>query len=435
MENTIGERFFFAFIPWKGNKMTTTGWRLQTPELLQAERYAKIGEALAISKTKAIVAFKRVANPLGLKAADILLLDILVSFTQEKDWEAGQRPLVWASNAYLMEQTGFSLTALRRHLRLLIENGLIWVKDSANGQRYGRRNENGYIIEAYGFDLAPLAARSEEFNALYEELVAERNFIKSLKRHITIQRRTVWALLDKMRQTAPKASISRFRADYERLVEALSCKQRNLQNNNAQLLDLLDAFKALKKELEFVFEEAATVFETDEAIKKQNMKTNKNFQNMAPMGHQNGRSIQVTNELKNISKFCNEKEKQNGEIALENQEAAYHSKNSSLNLETIMISCPHFANLSRELGFYLKDWRDFHQFADKARAIAGISYDAWQNSQEAMGPLAASASIALIFDKYSEGSIKSPGGYLRGLVEKQKTGDLHLERSFYGRMS
>ena len=37
-----------------------------------------------------------------------MLLDTLGAFTQAQDWEQGQRPIVWASNAYLMEQTGFS---------------------------------------------------------------------------------------------------------------------------------------------------------------------------------------------------------------------------------------------------------------------------------------------------------------------------------------
>ncbi|MBL4758951.1 MAG: replication protein C, partial [Rhizobiales bacterium] len=45
------------------------------------------------------------------------------------------------------------------------------------------------------------------------------------------------------------------------------------------------------------------------------------------------------------------------------------------------------------------------------------------------------ATMALIFDKHSTGEVKSPGGYLRGMVEKAQAGELHLDRSFYGRMS
>jgi replication initiation protein RepC len=46
--------------------------------------------------------------------------------------------------------------------RALIEAGLITMRDSPNGKRYGRRDPKGQIIEAYGFDLArsPRATRN-----------------------------------------------------------------------------------------------------------------------------------------------------------------------------------------------------------------------------------------------------------------------------------
>ena len=42
---------------------------------------------------------------------------------------------------------------------------------------------------------------------------------------------------------------------------------------------------------------------------------------------------------------------------------------------------------------------------------------------------------ALIFDKFNAGEVASPGGYLRGMVEKAGVGELHLDRSFYGRLN
>jgi replication initiation protein RepC len=47
--------------------------------------------------------------------------------------------------------------------RLLIELGLIAVKDSPIGKRCGRRDREGRIVEAYGFDLSPLAQRIAAF--------------------------------------------------------------------------------------------------------------------------------------------------------------------------------------------------------------------------------------------------------------------------------
>ncbi len=51
------------------------------------------------------------------------------------------------------------------------------------------------------------------------------------------------------------------------------------------------------------------------------------------------------------------------------------------------------------------------------------------------GSQVATAALVLTFDKHCAGEVASPGGYLRGMVEKAGAGELHLERSFYGRLS
>ncbi|MEM9512860.1 MAG: helix-turn-helix domain-containing protein, partial [Cyanobacteria bacterium P01_E01_bin.48] len=100
-----------------------TGWRKASANLAVAEQLAQAGERVAVPKSEAFVAVKRVGAHIGLKASDLMLLDTLGAFTQPQDWEERRRPIVWASNAYLMEQTGFSLSALKRHARRLAEVG------------------------------------------------------------------------------------------------------------------------------------------------------------------------------------------------------------------------------------------------------------------------------------------------------------------------
>jgi replication initiation protein RepC len=67
--------------------------------------------------------------------------------------------------------------------------------------------------------------------------------------------------------------------------------------------------------------------------------------------------------------------------------------------------------------------------------MIGISEHAWNVAQDRMGTQVATAAFALVFEKHSAGEVASPGGYLRGMVEKAGAGELHLERSFYGRLS
>ena len=201
--------------------MKHTGWRKPTPGLGIAEQLAQAGERVAVPKTRAFVALKRVGAHIGLKAGDMMLLDTLGAFTQAQDWEEGQRPIVWASNAYLMEQTGFSLSALKRHARRLAEIGVISFQDSPNGKRWGRRDAEGRIVEAYGFDLSPLSARVEEFEELHADLQAERELCQRLKRQITVARRMIRARIEAALSSALRGPWSQFTGLFEELLDRL----------------------------------------------------------------------------------------------------------------------------------------------------------------------------------------------------------------------
>jgi replication initiation protein RepC len=84
--------------------------------------------------------------------------------------------------------------------RRLIELGLITMRNSPNGKRYGRRHERtGHIIEAYGFDLAPIdrnTQRYAEFVRLAEEGRVERAAMGRLRRRATIARKAITQILE-----------------------------------------------------------------------------------------------------------------------------------------------------------------------------------------------------------------------------------------------
>ena len=91
--------------------------------------------------------------------------------------------------------------------------------------------------------------------------------------------------------------------------------------------------------------------------------------------------------------------------------------------------------MARDLGGFVNDWEQLHRLAGQIRPMVGISEDAWAVAQQRLGPQVAAAALALIFDKFNAGEVASPGGYLRGMVEKAGAGELHLDRSFYGRLN
>jgi replication initiation protein RepC len=97
-----------------------------------------------------------------------------------------------------MQQEALCLspTQVKEINRRLIELGLITMKDSPNGKRYGTRDSKGRIVEAYGFDLSPIAARYSEFCRIAAEARAERLAMGWLRRRATIARKGIVQILE-----------------------------------------------------------------------------------------------------------------------------------------------------------------------------------------------------------------------------------------------
>src|ERR1700689_1713952 len=154
-----------------------TGFRRLTPGLLKADRTAEGFDGLPDGVTmhgQLLAAFKGAAPRLGLSPRLVHAIDWLFRFTMPQDWGAGGRPIVWPSASTQQEALGLSPTRTKAINRALIEAGLITMRDSPNGKRYGKRDPKGRIIEAYGFDLSPIAERHSEFVRLAAEEKAER---------------------------------------------------------------------------------------------------------------------------------------------------------------------------------------------------------------------------------------------------------------------
>ena len=424
--------------------MKQTGWRKPTPGLGIAEQLAQAGERVSIPKNKALLAIKRVAASLGLKPSDMMLLDTFGAFTKPQDWEQGRRPIVWASNAYLMEQTGFSLSALKRHARRLVDAGLIAFKDSSNGKRWGHRDEQDYIIEAYGYDLSPLAARAEEFVDRFAQIQDDRAFCQRTKRQITITRRIIRAKVEHAREHALQGPWKELTESFETLLERLPRSNATPE----RLLDMLEWLTELKTSIEKAF--FAAIERKDEVVDN-SYETNEQVLNdtqyMNPKGVNNEPHILDTKQLNPVSSNTLD-ERKAARAALEtpppdpvgSKEIKWSTfgkrgQGSEIDIATIMQSCPSFAEMARDLGGYVNDWEQLHRLAGQIRPMVGISEDAWAVAQQRLGPQMAAAALALIFDKFNAGEVASPGGYLRGMVEKAGAGELHLDRSFYGRLN
>ena len=142
-----------------------------------------------------VCAFKRAAQPLGFDCRTIDAIDQLAAFTQRQDWQGG--PItVWPSNERLMRVFRLGKSSVQKLLTRLKEAGLIAFIDSPSGARYGRRDDDGRIVEAYGIDLRPLARRYDEFVCLADRDDEDAVRRKALRRRRTILSKAVRQIAD-----------------------------------------------------------------------------------------------------------------------------------------------------------------------------------------------------------------------------------------------
>src|ERR1700678_4165415 len=122
----------------------------------------------------------------------LAVLNALISFYPETTLTGEGELIVFPSNQQLCLRThGMPASTLRRQIAVLVDAGLIVRRDSPNGKRYARKGRGGEIKLAFGFDLAPLVVRAEEFEGMALEIEAEIRAIRLAKERITLCRRDI----------------------------------------------------------------------------------------------------------------------------------------------------------------------------------------------------------------------------------------------------
>lgn len=129
-----------------------------------------------------------------------LLMDKLCDkpvFLPDSELSEANGLIVFPSNEQLsLRAHGMPGGTLRRHIAALVNAGLILRKDSPNGKRFARKNRAGAIEEAFGFSLAPLLARAEEFEQAAAQVKPEARALKLMRERITLHRRDIAKLIE-----------------------------------------------------------------------------------------------------------------------------------------------------------------------------------------------------------------------------------------------
>src|ERR1700692_3886006 len=145
----------------------------------------------AVHKWQVFRAICAAKEKVGVSERALAVLDALLSFHPETTL-SGEGLIVFPSNQQLaLRAHGMAPATLRRHLAALVDAGLIIRRDSPNGKRFARKGQGGAIEMAFGFDLSPLVARAEAFEAWAEEVRAEERALRLVRERITLCRRDI----------------------------------------------------------------------------------------------------------------------------------------------------------------------------------------------------------------------------------------------------
>ncbi|WP_158920908.1 plasmid replication protein RepC [Acidisphaera sp. S103] len=382
-----------------------------------------------------LAAFKAAAPHLGLSPRVVHAIDWLFTFTQPQDWCEGSRPVVWPSAALQRDTFGLEKTQAKMLNRYLVELGLVMMKDSPNGKRYGKRDRQGRIVEAYGFDLSPLFTRLAEFQAVAERGRALRERMRHLRRRATIARNGLLQILD----TAAEQGLSDLTwRTLEAEGRALACSLRTIERIEEMEIGVASLERRQREALERLETQLASVDPSSSKPVNSDPKEPENRPhqyNYKPSSYPQEETVVASKESK--SGVANTDLDQAPAVRAKGQQEGQGDRVARTDNGTVLrIKTDELVQLAPRLRPYLRTsspaWPDIVEAADWLRHDLGVSKSLWGDACLAMGREKAAIALAIVSAKPEGYFTASPGSYFHGMVAREKAGTLNLARTLWG---
>jgi replication initiation protein RepC len=347
---------------------------------------------------------------IGISERALSVLNALLTFHPENVL-TGQDLIVFPSNHQLsLRAHGMAPATLRRHLAALVDVGLIIRRDSPNGKRYARKDREGEIELAFGFDLSPLVARAEEFESLAEEIRLEQRALAFVRERITICRRDIV----KMIATGMEEGVLTRRggqgpADWVEIHAMFRAIVDRIPRTATR-----QALEPIAEELSLLADEILNLLE--DHIKQSNLSGNESH---TERHKQNSNPDSPTESEPNLREGWGA-----APGSIERHAGAPAAKppvEGPYPLRMVLEACPDVVDYATG---GISNWRDFLAAANVVRPLIGISPSAWEQAQSAMGEVYAAIALACILQKGA--AINSAGGYLRELARKSVAGEFSI---------
>jgi len=391
-----------------GHVTTPFGRRSMTFALLARQRQTNEAKPeTARNKWKLFRAVCEARGELNVSDRSLSVLDALLSFYPSDELTAKNDLIVFPSNAQLsIRARGMTAATLRRHLAALVDAGLIFRKDSANGKRFARRSRAGDINEAFGFSLSPLVARAGEIEGIAAKIAADREYFHAARERISLCRRDITKLIQLALDGRVDGEWDQLHDQFRTFLASLP-RRPTLNELELLLARLVKLRTAIVKLLE----------------------DHDKTQNMCAKESQYERHIQDS-QTQSISEFETaqeaepikspgspptlESKKKFPPSADESKRVPLSSRQPTVPLDTLLRACLEVAAYGP--GGSIRTWRDLLTATAVLRPMLQISPSAFHEACQVMGPENAGAAIACIFERGE--NIISAGAYLRNLTRR-----------------
>jgi replication initiation protein RepC len=404
----------------------------------QAEFFAGLPDGVK-HHDQLLETFKAAAPALHIPKCVVELLDTLVRRTQLRDWHAGSRPLVWPSNQELMLALGRNPTAIGDAIRFLVKHGLIVMKDSPSGKRYGGRDQHGAIIEGrtFGFDLSPLVLRYAEFKAIGERARVDHRTRMEARRQVTREREALFQIID----TA--AELELWSTDWaqaaKRAEDTRSMVVPTLGLAETQhLVRMLAKWRLEAREmLEAAVQNLAAAAETVCGTKNETdswLSENRQLKNTTTLNPSIDLSkCSVTAQRRECSSEGSAQRLPDAPVAPVVEPTM--SLVEIADIEAKGITPTRIADFCPVIGAIVgpdPTWRDVGEACKSIAANYEMSHRTWARAVTELGPQHSIVAFAILASLPRDRFTKGPGAYFAGMVKAHRQGRLNLIGSFHG---
>jgi replication initiation protein RepC len=289
---------------------------------------------------------------------------------------------------------------------VLFEGGIFVIRGHETGKRFGRRDKiSGRIIEAFGFDLSPLAQRYDEFVRIAAVAKIERDRMKALRRRRTTARRAIYQAGDAL--------------------TALGCLPDWWPRLTSEVAALLPAIRATKQSDEMALLVNALERrkeEAEQALRNASQPVNNN-----PTEPENRPLYTTTNLTVNLKDTVMASEE--SEAKPPEPEPSRPQTDASID-PGLHVSPAQLVELAPRLKRYVRDsrldWPNIHDAAAWLAGELGVSPPLWNEACRIMDRDYAAVALAVVSTKDAAHFSSSAGGYFAGMMRKAERGELRL---------